>query len=96
MTRREDFGIIEKIVDAEGGRVFFVIAGLGSRGTRGCGWWLARNWDTLVNEFGGGEFGVVLQFPAGLDSVNPKWLNRPGQAGPQTRLAQMASAKPPG
>ncbi len=64
-AEREDFGIIEKIVDPPSNRVFFIIAGLGSRATRGCGWWLAMNWGELVREFGAQGFGIVLRFPGG-------------------------------
>ena len=33
-ANQEDLGIIEKITDRDGGRVFFILAGLGSRATR--------------------------------------------------------------
>lgn len=70
--QHEDLGIIEKITDADNKRVFLIIAGLGSRATRGCGWYLARRWENIVNQVGGNDFGIILHFPAGLPFDHPK------------------------
>ena len=64
-ANQDDLGIIEKITD-ESGRVFLIIAGLGSRATRGCGRYLAAHWEDLVTQFGAQDFGIMLRFPGGL------------------------------
>jgi hypothetical protein len=65
-AKQEDLGIIEKITDPENGRVFFIIAGLGSRATRGCGWYLSQRWSQLLKQNGSKDFGVILRFPGDL------------------------------
>jgi len=61
-----DFGIIEKIVDPQLGRVLFIIAGLGDRATEGCGWYLLRHWDEILSKHVTGRFEIILKFPGGL------------------------------
>jgi hypothetical protein len=60
----KDYGAIEKIVDKETRRVFFLFSGLGDRATHGCGWYFMRHWEELLNEKE--EFGIILSFPEGL------------------------------
>ena len=60
--QRDDYGILQKIKADE--RVYFVIAGLGSRATRGCAWYLYKKWKHHLSEE---KFAIVLKFPAGLD-----------------------------
>lgn len=61
----EDFGVIQKL-SAAGEPTKFVIAGLGSRATEGCGRYLTDNWRRLLNEFGQKAFAIVLRFAPGL------------------------------
>jgi hypothetical protein len=68
-----DYGIIEKFHDSIAGVDVFVIAGLGSRATEGCGYYLAHYWRALYQRFGTDGFGVVLEFPP---PVEPK-LSKP-------------------
>lgn len=63
---KDDIGVIEKIVSTESKFVFFLLSGLGDRATRGCGWYLYKNWDSLLREFGSAPFGIVLKFPGGF------------------------------
>lgn len=63
---KDDIGVIEKIVSTKLGFVFFLLSGLGDRATRGCGWYLYKNWDSLLREFGNGPFGIILRFPGGF------------------------------
>jgi hypothetical protein len=71
-----DYAVIEKIIDADNGRVFFVLAGLQDRGTRGAGEYLVRHWEELIKEYGASPFQVLLQFGAGLDSFGVKVIER--------------------
>jgi len=57
-----DYGVIQKI--KRDSKVFFLIAGLGSRATKGCGYYLLQNWPQHVAE---DEFAILLRFPASLD-----------------------------
>jgi len=65
-AKQEDYGILQKVTVSSSKKVFFIVAGLGSRATRGCGSWLARNWDMLEQKYGAQDFGVVLHFPGGM------------------------------
>jgi CHAT domain len=68
-----DFGIIQKITSAN--RVYLILAGLGSRATHGCAWYLHRKWRTHLKDREK-EFAVILQFPAGLDFEEALLINR--------------------
>lgn len=69
-----DYAVIEKLIDPDNGRVYFVIAGLQDRGTRGAGEYVAKHWEELVEHFGSGAFRVLLQFAPGLDVQGLKTL----------------------
>lgn len=63
----KDYGAIEKIVDEESGRVFFLFSGLGDRATHGCGWYFMHHWEELLGQLNEEkEFGIILSFPQGL------------------------------
>ncbi len=62
---RPDFGVIQKITRGAP-YVLFVLSGLGDRATQGCGSYLRNNWEALLGEFGGQDFGLILEFPAGV------------------------------
>jgi hypothetical protein len=72
-----DYGIIERFHDTAYGVEVFVVAGLGSRATEGCGYYLAHNWHTLFQRFGTNDFGLVLEFPPPVEPKQSKpvlWL----------------------
>jgi hypothetical protein len=71
-----DYAVIEKIVDPLNDRVFFVLAGLQDRGTRGAGEYLIRNWENLVRKYGASPFQVLLKFAPGLDSFGISEIER--------------------
>jgi hypothetical protein len=74
--KKDDIGVIEKIVATDLGKVFFLISGLGDRATRGCGWYLYENWNELLEEFGEKPFGIVLKFPGGFGFSAAKRLDK--------------------
>ncbi len=61
-----DYGVIQKFTDPTSKRVYFLIAGLGSRATEGCGCFLCDHWSELLHEFGSQDFGIVVKFPQNL------------------------------
>jgi hypothetical protein len=61
-----DYGIIEKMVDKNSGQVFFVIAGFGDRATRGCAWYLRKNWAEILKGRTHGPFSILLELPKGM------------------------------
>jgi len=75
--KKDDIGVIEKIVSEKRGRVFFLLSGLGDRATRGCGWYLYQNWELLLGEFGNTPFGIVLRFPGGFGFNDTERLDTP-------------------
>ena len=58
-----DYGVIAKFLDSPAQTQFFVIAGLGSRATEGCGYFFAQHWRDLAGRFGPQGFAVILEFP---------------------------------
>lgn len=66
--KKDDIGVIEKIVSSKTNRVFFLLSGLGDRATRGCGSYLYHHWNELLIDFANAPFGIVLKFGGvGLD-----------------------------
>lgn len=72
------YAVIEKIVDSENDRVFFVVAGLWDQGTQGAGEYLLKNWERLVEQYGASRFQVLLEFAAGLNSLGVKVIRQSG------------------
>lgn len=68
----DDYGVIQKVV-VSGQRIYFIVAGLGSRATEGCGWYLARHWQDHLAEK---EFTIILKFPGGLDFSHARLIDR--------------------
>jgi hypothetical protein len=62
----DDFGVIEKIVDEKTGKTYFVLAGFGARATQACGYYLATNWEKLLDQHGNKPFQLILKAPAAL------------------------------
>jgi hypothetical protein len=72
--RREDFGVIQKIVQEE--QVFYIISGLGDRATQGCGWYLLNKWESLLDRYGDKPFGLILRFHGGMDFFDSQEIGR--------------------
>jgi hypothetical protein len=64
---KTDYGVIGRFYSAETKAHVFLVAGLGSRATEGCGYYLARHWRELDRKYPSGDFAVVLKFPPPLD-----------------------------
>jgi hypothetical protein len=62
-----DYGVIGRLSVEESGERFFVIAGLGSRATEGCGHYFSHHWRELFQRFGNNDFAVILKFAPPLD-----------------------------
>ncbi|MEP6949688.1 MAG: hypothetical protein ABI863_10460 [Ginsengibacter sp.] len=85
MSRQEyesstDFGIIARFLPQDNdGKTIFIIAGLGSRATEGCGIYFVNNWRLINTKFGSNDIAaVVLKFPPPVDPKNhlvQEWIN---------------------
>lgn len=64
-----DYGVISRLSVPETGDRLFVIAGLGSRATEGCGYYFSRHWRELFDRYGENDFAVILQFSPPLDAT---------------------------
>jgi hypothetical protein len=71
-----DYGVIQKAIDPQSGRTFFMIFGLGDRATQGCGWYLWQRWEELLKVYGSKGFGVILKFPSKLAYSAPTRISR--------------------
>lgn len=65
-----DYGVVARFLDPEARTNFFVLAGLGSRATEGCGYFFVQNWRELAARFGAHDFAVILEFPAPVEPSN--------------------------
>jgi hypothetical protein len=68
-AKHDDYGAIEKVRVPENETTFFLISGLGDRATHGCAWYLASNWEKLLEKYGGSDFRVLLKFIGGFKST---------------------------
>ncbi len=68
--QKTDYGVIGRYRDPDAKAHVFLIAGLGSRATEGCGLYLAQHWKDLAQTFRGRNFAVVLKFPPPIDPMN--------------------------
>jgi hypothetical protein len=66
----QDFGVVARFFDGRLRTSFFVLAGLGSRATEGCGYFFAQNWHDLAEKFGTQDFTVILEFPPPVEAHN--------------------------
>jgi hypothetical protein len=64
--QKTDYGVIGRFWGIDGSAVF-LIAGLGSRATEGCGYYLAKRWKELATRFPTVDFAVVLKFDPPID-----------------------------
>jgi hypothetical protein len=74
LTREEyeqetDYGVIGRLLGSATEGQLFLIAGLGSRATEGCAYYLTREWENLARRFWGKDFAVILKFPP---PINPR------------------------
>lgn len=58
-----DFGILEKIFDAENGVYVLIAAGWGFAGTMSAAYYLSQNWELLEKRFGSSPFALCLKVP---------------------------------
>jgi hypothetical protein len=68
--QQTDFGVIGRFRNPEASGHVFLIAGLGSCATEGCGFYLASHWKELDHRFHGRDFAIVLRFLPPLDPRN--------------------------
>jgi len=61
-TNQTDYGVISKLSVPGSEEHLFVIAGLGSRATEGCGYYFSNHWQKLFQRFGNNDFAVILKF----------------------------------
>ena len=66
-ANQTDYGVISRLSVPETGERLFVIAGLGSRATEGCGHYFSRHWRELFQRYGDNDFAVILEFSPPLD-----------------------------
>jgi hypothetical protein len=66
-ANQTDYGVISRLSVPNTGDRLFVIAGLGSRATEGCGYYFSRHWRQLFERYGDNDFAVILQFTPPLD-----------------------------
>jgi hypothetical protein len=66
-----DYGVIQRF--QADNRVYFILAGLGSRATEGCGYYLSHHWQEHVIDT---DFTVILKFPAFVDSGGVRVIDR--------------------
>ncbi len=88
-----DYGVIQKFTDPASKQVYFLIAGLGSRATEGCGYYLRDHWAELLHEFGDKDFGIVVMFPQNLGPQRGQRQKREGGKRPCDELSQRTAAK---
>ena len=65
-----DYGVVSRISDPLSGERVFVIAGLGSRATEGCGYYFAHHWKELFQKYGENDFALILKFTPPLDPLH--------------------------
>jgi hypothetical protein len=83
-----DYGVIQKFTDRDSKRVYFLIAGLGSRATEGCGFYFREHWAELLREFGNQDFGIVVMFPEGFGAAEGRRLVREAGKKPCSEVSQ--------
>lgn len=64
---KTDYGVVSRLSASGTGERFFVLAGLGSRATEGCGHYFSRHWRDLSRSYGDNDFAVILKFQPPLD-----------------------------
>jgi hypothetical protein len=62
-----DYGVVSRLSHPASGEQVFVIAGLGSRATEGCGYYFSQHWQQLFQGYGENDFALVLKFKPPLD-----------------------------
>jgi hypothetical protein len=64
---QNDYGVVARLSHSLTGEKVFVIAGLGSRATEGCGYYFSQHWQELFQKYGENDFAMVLKFNPPLD-----------------------------
>ncbi len=65
-----DYGVVSRLSLPGTSDGLFVIAGLGSRATEGCGYYFSRHWRELFEKYGEHDFAVILRFAPPLEATN--------------------------
>jgi hypothetical protein len=79
---QRDYGVLARLTNAKTGARSVLVAGLGSRATQGAAAYLASAWSDLYDEFGAGDFAVLLEFEPPLDTARPAVLRSQAHALP--------------
>lgn len=66
-ANQTDYGVVGRLSMPENEESLFVIAGLGSRATEGCGHYFSHHWRELFQRYGDNDFAVILKFSPPLD-----------------------------
>ena len=69
-TDETDYGVVSRLSIPNSKERLFVIAGLGSRATEGCGYYFSNHWQELFQRFGNNDFAVILKFTPPLTPEN--------------------------
>lgn len=69
-AKQTDYGVVSRLSVPGTLERLFVVAGLGSRATEGCGHFFSRNWRELFQKYGDNDFAVVLKFSPPLDPAS--------------------------
>lgn len=64
--RHADYAVLARLTSRKGGAIF-LLAGLGSRATEGCGYFLTSAWQQLLQAHGTDDFALVLEFQPPID-----------------------------
>jgi hypothetical protein len=73
-SEMDDWGFIEKAISNK--KCYFFICGLGDRATRGCSYYLAQNWQKLLDIHHDTPFAELVRFPGGLDHTHGQLVDR--------------------
>jgi hypothetical protein len=71
-ANQTDYGVISRLTVPESNERLYVIAGLGSRATEGCGYYFSNHWRELFQKYGSNDFAVILKFSPPLDPEKHK------------------------
>jgi hypothetical protein len=69
-ANQTDYGVVSRLSVPGTGERLFVVAGLGSRATEGCGHYFSHHWRELFQQYGKDDFAVVLKFSPPLDPAS--------------------------
>lgn len=62
-NQHDDYGIVEKIIDKKNNSIVFITAGGNIGATKGCAFYLAKNWRSLQRRYGSKGFAICIKVP---------------------------------